>query len=271
MPNLKSVYLYPYSGWHDRPWSHGEKGEDGLALDAAARSARRVTESLTRELVPLGLAAPRTRLMAMCGLAAGTEVEVMPFCRADDFLGHLQIPPGFDRVLPSRRADLLTDAFEHLLTSAAEPLNWDPEAVRAAAGRVRESAYECGWQSPWKLTRDRQRQIRLEGYLEDDGYLRCRVVVTGRNDETPLVTSQTWVGWTWIENVVQASKGMRFVDRETLVVPSGSRMDGTVVTVDLTTGHVDRDPATPRLLSYPGDPDFGPQPKLVVQPWVDAD
>lgn len=70
MPRLREIYVYPYVGWADRPWP-GQRPRDSeepwddalLDLDAGARSARRVTESVSQALKALGVEAPRGQLM----------------------------------------------------------------------------------------------------------------------------------------------------------------------------------------------------------------
>lgn len=55
MPRLRTVYMYPYAGFPETPWGEA-RGANGpfsteiLDLDAAARSSRRVCESISHQL-----------------------------------------------------------------------------------------------------------------------------------------------------------------------------------------------------------------------------
>ena len=84
MPRLREIYVYPYVGWADRPWP-GQRPRDSeepwddalLDLDAGARSARRVTESVSQALKALGVEAPRGQLMLELRLGEGLDLEVL--------------------------------------------------------------------------------------------------------------------------------------------------------------------------------------------------
>ena len=121
MPRLREIYVYPYVGWADRPWP-GQRPRDSeepwddalLDLDAGARSARRVTESVSQALKALGVEAPRGQLMLELRVGDGGGVELEFLERfldpSDRMTGRVRIPVGFRLLAPAERARMLGEA-----------------------------------------------------------------------------------------------------------------------------------------------------------------
>mgnify|MGYP000305367305 CR=1 FL=1 len=156
MPRLREIYVYPYVGWADRPWP-GQRPRDSeepwddalLDLDAGARSARRVTESVSQALKALGVEAPRGQLMLELRLGDGDEVELEFLERfldpSDRMTGRVRIPSGFRLRTPVERASMLGEAVIETAHRRAVLHGWDVDAVDEDRGRASEpGAYRLG-------------------------------------------------------------------------------------------------------------------------------
>lgn len=97
MAKFSDLHCYPYSGWPDIPWGlarplEKRPTEDELDVDAAARSSRRVTESISLELPAAELSASKSTYQI--SLSVGDEPDLIATTlrkRSYDF-GHIQIP-----------------------------------------------------------------------------------------------------------------------------------------------------------------------------------
>ena len=265
MAGFRDVHLFPYSGWHRRPW--GLPDTLSLDVDAAARTARRVTEAISREVASLGLtsAASSYRLVCWRGRTGQLELERVRAPR-DLFLGRLYIPRGFRFLDPQVRAALIADATEAALGGIVETAGWDSRALSDALKAVRNEDFACTWVGPWKSTRDRKRRVRLQGRIHDDGYGRWRLVVASKGSEMPITETADVLGWTWLTNFDHAARSMRFVSADVVSVTSGSDMFPDPVGVNITTGEILRRKPDPRPTMYPGKPRRAPVvPQLQVR------
>ena len=262
MPRLREIYVYPYVGWADRPWP-GQRPRDSeepwddalLDLDAGARSARRVTESVSQALKALGVEAPRGQLMLELRLGDGDAVELEFLERfldpSDRMTGRVRIPSGFRLRTPVERASMLGEAVIETAHRRAVLHGWDVDAVDEALRAVADGGFRAFAESPWKPTRDRRRQVRLRGEIADDGFLRMRVEIDDSAAGGGLRRSDAVLGWVWLENVARAAKKMRFEGNSVLRFGSGSADHEFEAVVDLETGAATRTPRAPEPLSYP--------------------
>ncbi len=263
MPRLREIYAYPYVGWWDRPWP-GQRPRDSeepwddalLDLDAAARSARRVTESVSQALKALGVEAPRGQLMLELRVGDGGGVELEFLERfldpSDRMTGRVRIPVGFRLLAPAERARMLGEAVIETAHRRAVLHGWDVEAVDEALRAVADDGFRAYAESPWKPSRNRKRQVRLCGEIADDGYLRMWLEIDDAATGGGLRRSDAVVGWTWLENVARAGKKMRFDGDSSLRFGSGSADHEFEAVVDLESGAATRTPEVPVPLSYPG-------------------
>ena len=262
MPRLREIYAYPYAGWVDRPWpgqrprNSEEPWDDTLLdLDAAARSAGRVTESVSWALKRLGVEAPRGQLMLELRVGDGDGVELEFLERfldpSDRLTGRVSIPPGFRLRPPVERASMLGEAVIETARRRAALHDWDVDAVDEALRAVADGGFRAHAEGPWKATRDRKRQVRLCGEIADDGFLRMLVEIDDTATGGGVRRSDAVVGWVWLENVARAGKKMRFDGNSTLRFGSGSADAEFEAVVDLESGAASRTPEMPEPLSYP--------------------
>ena len=268
MAKLKTIGTYPYSGWHESPWTSGRNSassEQEVAVDAAARTARRVIEPISWLVRNAEIVARRSGYRIMILEADdenfGVNLSVRP---ADAFLGHFFVPLGFQHVQPSERAALIGEGTVILFTALSEVEGWDPEQALASIRELQQRNYEFEWRSEWKSTRDRRHRVQLVARLADDGYSRWKVRVADGKSNDALIETEEFLGWTWIENAEKAAKAMKFVAPNLLEVPSGSGFWPQVATINIDTGEVRRTVDEPTPLLYPGSGESWPTPKLVV-------
>lgn len=261
MAVLSGIQFNPYSGWDTRPW--GEPEYEGPApedLDAAARTARRVTESIGQRLPALSIASGRSGYAIRLDVGRTPNAELsldfmdLPKSQRQWWLARLKVPIGFHALLPAQRADVLAEATGRALERLGAEERWDPRPAWAAVEAARSEGFRADWTGPWKWTRDRQRRARLSGAIWDDGYARWRIVVADRETEDPLLETEDVLGCTWLANLQKASKSMRFVGLRTLVATSGSAFRPAPVRIDIDSGQVQRARPDPVPTSYPGDP-----------------
>lgn len=274
MPRIRDVHVYPYSGWPDRPWSAGSEMSapfepDVLDLDAAARSARRVTEELTRRLRAADIESKRgSYRIFMRSVSETNAVEVDPSIRfaRDGFLGSIKPPRGFSLLLPDQRAEAIASAVSENLQPLAALEGWDDELNRVI-GAAREAQYDCSWVSDWKSTRDRSLRARLAVTIEDDGYGRWLIEVANAGGEL-LRSTERMFGWAWLSNFEKMAKTMAFSGPHTLVVDRESMFLGVATSIDLDTAVVwhegDDVGVGDVVLSYPGEPGR-PSPAVVSE------
>ena len=253
MAGFRDVHLFPYSGWYRQPW--GLPDTFSLDVDAAARTARRVTEAISRELTSLGVTSPVSsyRLHSWKGSSNDLELERVRAPQGP-FLGRLFIPRGFRFLDPQVRATVLAEATEAALGGLAESTGWNTHAVSDAVQAVKDDDFTCAWVGPWKSTRDRKRRVRLQGRIHDDGYGRWRLVVAAKSADEPILETIDVLGWTWLANFDHAAKSMRFVSADVISVTSGSDMLPEPLQIDITTGKILRRKSNPRPITYPGKP-----------------
>lgn len=263
MAKFSDVHCYPYSGWQDVPWGHArppetQPTEDELDVDAAARSSRRVTESISLELATLGLSAPKSSYQI--GLSVGDEPDLVASTwrqRTFNF-GHIQIPHGFRFFPPETRASLLASAVEKQLDALSNVWDWNRDLVRTAGRRARETEWVAAYVGSWKRTPDRTRRVRLFGQILDDGYARWRIGVKELDRDEYVLVSEEVAGWTWISNLKKAASGARFLDDDRLQVPPGSGFLTETHVVQLSSGTVDPKQDEQVVLAYSGDADLAP-------------
>ncbi|WP_161972386.1 hypothetical protein [Glaciihabitans arcticus] len=240
--------------------------------DAAARSARAATESLSMELTAEEITSRRARYhLGMVGdpHPSAVEVEAHPEWAKHGFLGHITISDGFRNVLPPQRTAVMAEAVYLALRPLALEEHWAP-ALEAAMGRVRANDYRCSWVSSWKRAPDRTHAVRIVMEIADDGYGRWHVE-TGKAGAV-LRSTEDLSGWTWVKNFETMAKEMRFDERGRLVVGRGSGFLHAVTTIDITTGEVLSDKPSepygknPVRLNYSGMPGTPVPPVRVVEP-----
>ncbi|MBK7821264.1 MAG: hypothetical protein IPJ61_09330 [Tessaracoccus sp.] len=258
MPRLREIYIYPYAGWWGRPWTTMPEPWDDVTLDrdAAARSARRVTESVSQALRSLAVEAPRGQLMLdlMVGEGDGVELEFTErfLDPSDRGTGRVRVPMGFRNLSPTERARQLGEVVVEAALRRAELHDWDVAAVEEALCAVADGGFRAYAAGPWKVTRDRKRQVRLCGEIADDGFLRMWAEIDDAATGGGSRRSEEIVGWTWLENVARAAKKMRLTGSSMLTFGAGSNDYEFHAVVDLDTGAVTRTPPNPVVLSYPG-------------------
>lgn len=268
------MHVYPYSGWPEKPWGLGRDAvapfdPDALDLDAAARTARRVTEELTRRLQAAGVESKRgSYQISMRSVAESDGVEVDPSIRfaRDGFLGSIKPPRGFRLLLPEQRAGSIAAAVQENLRPLAVKEGWEDELDQAARA-ARDVDFECSWTSEWKSTRDRTLKARLSVTLADDGYGRWLIEVANSEGEH-LRRTERMFGWTWLSNFQKMAKTMAFSEPHTLVVGRESMFLGVATSIDLDTAvarHEGNDVGVGEVvLSYPGEPGR-PSPAVVSE------
>lgn len=263
MAKFSNVYCYPYSGWQDTPWGHArppetQPTEDDLDIDAAARSSRRVTESINLELATLGLSASKSSYQI--GLSVGDEPDIIATSlrqRSYNF-GNIQIPHGFRFFPPATRASLLATAVETQLEALASLWDWNPELVRAASRRTRDANWAAAYTGSWKRTPDRTRRLRLFGQILDDGHARWQIGVSNLDRDEYVVVSKAVAGWTWISNLRNAASSARFLDKDRLQVPPESGFLTDTHVVNLSSGGIEPRQDEQVVLAYPGEADLAP-------------
>ena len=263
MARFRDIHLYPYSGWYRKRW--GQPDTRSRDVDATARTARRVTEAISRELgvADLSSSASSYRLIAEEG--KDTFELTLDRSPSDAFLGRLTIPRGFRHLDPQVRAGLVADAVQAALLALGDHSRWDPAVVRNAVDGVRDASFACEWTGPWKASRDRSTQIRLQGRILDDGYGRWRIVVADRPSGAVRLQTQDVVGWNWLANLERAAASIRWVTPSTIELQSGSDFLPQVVTVNIETGKVKGTRLEPVPTSYPGAASRAPSvPTLLV-------
>jgi len=272
LAQLKTLYLYPYSGWEEVPWGQG-RGDRGpyddatLDLDATARTSRRVFEAVNVGLRDLGIDSRRSSYSMSIWHSKSADVEVDPDLRyfTQGFVGGIAIPSGFRFVEPDLRAEVLLACMSTTIHALGDREGWDSTAVDRVVADFRSSGYKCEWTGPWRSTRDRKLRVRMSMRLADDGYGRWRLNVATKDSEDPFLQTEEVLGWTWVDNFIRSSKSMKFVSPSTLLVGSGSGILNRTVTVNIETGEVHRREPDPLPLSYPGDPSRAVRaPKIVV-------
>lgn len=269
---FRTVHLFPYSGWPEWPWEAGRDSvgpfdDDVLDRDAAAKSARAVTEAISLQLQSAAVVSRRASYMINILSKPGeSNVEVgadITFAR-EGFLGRVLISRGFHRLPPTERAALLSEVVHRNLAPLADAEGWR-DTLDQSVEHVRASGFECRWTSPWKSTPDRQRQVRLTMKMADDGYGRWKVEVADLAGEV-LRESPELSGWTWVENYQIMAKEMHFDPDGHLIVGRGSGFIGHVTAIDLDSGSVvlaKSNHGTGAIaLSYPGQ--LGQSVPLVV-------
>lgn len=253
MARFREIYAYPYAGWWEKPWSTAKEVTDAVRdLDAAARSARRVTESVSQALRELGVEAYRGQVMLTLRIVDGEQNSLDLVDKPSDMsFGFLGLPTGIHRLPPAERVLLLGEPVIEAAQALGRLSGWDADAVDQAMEAVRDGGFRARAEGPWKTTRDGRKRVRLRGEIADDGYLRMAAEIDDLTAEAAPRLSEEIVGWTWLENVARAAKGMRFLDSGTLWFGSGSETEFETV-VDLDTGAATRTPRNPAPLSYPG-------------------
>lgn len=264
MARFSNVYCYPYSGWPDVPWGHArppetEPTEDDLDIDAAARSARRVTESISLELADSQLSALKSSHQIGLTVGHGPELVSTTLRQRSHNFGNIDIPRGFRFFTPQARAALLATAVERQLDALSALWDWDPAIIRSAARRAREAEWTAAFTGAWKRTPDRTRRVRLFGRILDDGYARWRIGLSELDRDDYTAVSDEVVGWTWISNLRDAARGARFVDDDHLQVPPGSRFLTETYVVQLSTGAISPQQDEHVVLAYPGRADLAPE------------
>lgn len=253
MARFRDIHLYPYSGHRRRPW--GLPHTPSLDVDAAARTSRRVTEAVSRELAELGLLARVGEYRIFADEGANRDVVfIPPRTSADQFGGRVEIPGGFRFLDPETRADLIAQVVEAALLVIAAWSEWDPSVVSEAMRRVRVAGLQCDWIGPWNATPDRRSRVRLEGHIADDGYARWHLVVASTDSDDSVLVGEDVVGWTWLSNLDHAAQSLHFATPTTVEVMGGSGFNPEPVKINILTGRVHR---TKRVLvptQYLGDP-----------------
>ena len=260
MATLKSIDMYPYSGWMDRPWGLGADGStpsqwtaDDLDLDAAARSSRRVAEALSMHLRAAAISSRRSSYRTMLLEGRGVDAVTVSRLPVRHGPGPTLITSGFRNLLPDQRADVLLSALHRNLAPLAADEGWTAE-LDACVARIREDGYACKWTSAWKRTRDRTLLVRIVARIEDDGYGRW-IAEIADSETNVLRRTRELIGWTWVSNFEVMAKEMRFAAPHVLTVGRGSGFLHTESVIDLDTGSVAESEDGPvQILNYPGDP-----------------
>jgi hypothetical protein len=173
------------------------------------------------------------------------------------FIGRLEVPEGFRHLLPQQRAIALGDALHESLKPLARAEGWD-DTLDTVVSVARSNDFACGWRSPWKSSRDKKFQVRIDVVIHDDGYGRWLIDIA--EPEGVIVRStERMFGWTWLENYFRMAKSMRFVAPRVLSVGMGSMFLHGVTSIDLDTALTldsvgDSQPGVGSvILSYPGE------------------
>lgn len=258
------MHIYPYSGWPQWPWEAGRDApgpfdDHLLDRDAAARSARAVTEAISLALQSKSVQSRRSTYsinLLQQGGSADIEVGANLAFAKQGFLGRVLISRGFRELQPQQRAAILSEVVHRSLAPLADAEGWR-DTLDQAVDHVRAGGFECDWVSAWKPSPDHQHQVRIVTRIADDGFGRWRVQIS---DPTGIVLRESpdLLGWTWVENFQKMAKDMRFDTEGHLVVGRGSMFMDDVTTIDVASAAVineqsSRDgDATP--LRYPGRP-----------------
>jgi len=236
---FRTVHIYPYSGWPQWPWEVGRDApgpfdDDVLDRDAAARSARAVTEAISLALQSRSVQSRRsTYSIHLVQRHGAADIEVgtdLAFAR-HGFLGRVLISRGFRELLPEDRAAILLDVVGRNLAPLADAEGWR-DTLDRVLDDVRAGGFECSWVSSWKRSPDHQHQVRIVARIADDGFGRWRVQIS---DSTGTVVRESpeLVGWTWVENFQKMAKEMRFDTARRLVIGRGSMFMDDVTTIDV--------------------------------------
>jgi hypothetical protein len=180
VPILRSVDLYPQTGWREQPWA------DTPAQDAMVRTARRVCESLNAKFSTLGLQAPRARTQLLTSPSDHAGLQVLLFeDPLDHNIGEVLVPAQAREWLPQQRAAALVDGLEAAFTLLGARHGWDPDTLADAFTEIRRSASRYRWvSSRWRTSLDRRSKARLLGELRDNGFGVLVLELQDRTGET---------------------------------------------------------------------------------------
>ncbi len=179
MPNLGLIFVWPPTGFPDRPWL--EQPDE----DAFARSARSVCELYSDAIRQAAIPARHSELHLACHHDPGRDdvlVTVHPELKEGFELAVALLPDGIAALPAAARATLVLEVVHAAATRLGLERGWDQAALRAARDHALAAGLRFRWESPAKTSPDRRHTAHAAFALQDDGYGRVVLQVRRRAD-----------------------------------------------------------------------------------------
>ena len=255
MSRLRSFWVWPNGGAAQETW------DKGPALDAFARSSRRVCELVEECLASRSVEAPHGEVRLFLG-ASGDErvvVEVAGGHVAGFDGARVLLPDAVAGLSAQGRGLLVLEVVERVLETLARMRGWGNADQLAGIGdEVRAKQLRYVRIGPWKSSPDRRLRARPVAEIADDGLSRLHYDISdAKSDELLGVTRSTWVrenrrtalNGLFAENRWQGTSGVAMRRTEFLGEGVWREASGVFEVDQLSTGPVSVNPEEPAQLN----------------------
>lgn len=218
VPVVRSVDLYPQTGFVDRAWL------DDPACDALVKSGRRVVEAFTAAIAERGLVARAGEVRILVvpapdGQATMTLDVHLDFQETFEW-ARLEVPASVAGIGAVERAELVLDVLAATMRELGAVRGWSDSEVSAAADEVRAAGLELAWAGPWKSSPSRRHEARGVYWLEDHGHGGCVLEVRERGTDEPQVWhSEVAPAFCTVDGFKRSAATLRWVDGAAQLVP----------------------------------------------------
>jgi len=171
MAKLAYVWFWPNGGHRAGLW--GAPASASAAVDAFARTSRRVTERYSEALASFGIEARRSMLQMHVREVADDTADVavtITLVPGGDDLVCADVPCSVSELSEQERARLVLEVVDAGMQRLAQERGWPLDQLEQARQHALDHHLDFEMTGPWKQNRSRTRRARLIARLTDDGW-----------------------------------------------------------------------------------------------------
>jgi hypothetical protein len=205
--SIRDFWFWPSTGSPQDPW-------DDAGVDAFARTARSVCESVRDHLVSRQLQAKHREIRFGCveGNARAQTIEAT-VSEGGWIGGALYVPKRFAELNLSARVGVIEMTVAAILREIGNRSGWPQETATEVVSEIAAAGFAFEWTSDWKSSRNRRRRVRAVYRLTPHaGYGQCSLELEDR--ERGTFYSPAFEAFSTLEGFRRSAKTLRWLNAD---------------------------------------------------------